>query len=196
MKIEEMPIGWEVDLLYLFAHSATILAEDIDQQLKIQTNNKDGFVKKKKKCLDEYEDCIKKARIWLQKGGEAMDKFDLEGATFDATDRHSNRYSNVIASANELIRASMLVVDRSHCDGGSARVFKRLRSLPENGVFPESFIERFQMKYELVPEVGDRIENPNHGQGVLQLHLGNKNWQCVFDNGGKVVLNEKLFKLL
>lgn len=194
-KLEGTPLGWEIDMLYLFAHCATVLVEDIDQQIKNRFGAKE-FSLPKKKAIKDYEDCIKKARYWLGRSEDVMQKFDLEGSTYNAVDKSNKRYSNVVASANELIRAAMLVVDRSNCENGSYMVFKRLRSLPEQGIFPEWFIERFQMKYEVVPEPGDMIENENYGQGVLDFHTGGGNWQCVFDGGKKVILNEKQFKLL
>ena len=187
---------WEVDLLYLFAHAATKLATDIDFQLKLKFGNKDGFVKKKRKALEEHENCIKNARIWLQKASEAMNNdFNLEQSTYESAEKRSGVYTNVIASANELIRASMLVVDRGFCDGGQAWVFKRLRSLPANGLFPDSFIDRFQMKYQIIPEKGDRVHNDNHGYGTLLLHTGNGNWNIKLDSGSEIILNEKQFKL-
>lgn len=194
-KLSESPLGWEVDLLYLFAHCSTKLVADIDQQLKAKFGG-EGFVTAKKKQIQEYEHCIRNARVWFNKSEEAMEKFGLDTATFEAVDNNGKRYTNVIASANELIRACMLVIDRGHCVGGDARVFKRLRSLPEQGVFPEWFIERFKMKYEIVPEKGDRIHNANHGDGTLDFHTGNGNWNVKFDNGDEVIINEKQFTIL
>lgn len=194
-NIDASPLGWEIDLLYLFAHCATILADDVDAQLK-RRNPLNFFNKEKKKALNDYFDCIKKIKYWFNRADEYMEQFNLEGSTFDATNKSSKAYSNVIASANELIRASMLVIDRGNCDGGQARVFKRLRSLPEQGIFPEKFIERFQMKYEIVPESGDRIINPNHGEGTLMFHTGKNNWCVKLDNGKEIILNEKTFRLL
>ena len=57
-------------------------------------------------------------------------------------------------------------------------------------------MERFRMKLEIVPEAGDRVRTTNHGEGTLDLHLGNENWQVRLDNGESVILNEKHFRLL
>ena len=195
-NIEGSPLGWEIDLLYLFAHCATIMVEDIDQQLKNRFGGKDGFVGEKKRAIKDYEDCIKKAKDWFNRSEDVMQKFDLDGSTYDAVECHNKRYSNVIASANELIRAAMLVVDRSNCENGSYKIFKRLRSLPEQGIFPEWFIERFQMKYEVIFEPGDRIRSSTHGDGTLDFHTGNGNWNCKFDNGLEIIQNEKQLTLL
>ena len=193
--IEQTPIGWEIDIMFLFAHCATILASDIELQLKL-ADPSDGFVPSKKKALKEYNDCIKNVRYWFNRAEEKMEAFGLDKSTYEAVDSHNKRYSNVIANANEMIRFNMLMFDRAHTEDGSAKVFKRLRSLPEQGVFPEKFLERFQMKYELYPEVGDRVHTTNHGDGELLLHLGNENWNIKLDSGKEIVLNEKQFKLL
>ena len=194
-KLEGTPLGWEIDLLFLFAHCATVLVADIDQQLKNKFGIKE-FDLAKKKDIKEYDDCIKKARYWLARSEDVMQKFDLEGSTYNAVDKHNKRYTNVVASANELIRAAMLVVDRSNCDNGSYRVFKRLRSLPEQGIFPEWFIERFTMKYEVIFEPGDRVRSANYGDGALDFHTGGGNWNVKFDSGVEKILNENQLTLL
>ena len=125
-----------------------------------------------------------------------MFKFGLDKITYEAVDEHNKAYSNVIANANAVIRMSMLCLDRAQCDGGDARVFKRIRSLPENGIFPEWMIERFRMKLEIVPEAGDHVMTNNHGEGILLLHLGNANWNVRLSDGSEIVLNEKHFKIL
>jgi len=196
VNIEETPLGWEVDLLYLMAHCCTKLCLDIDMQLKKSSGGTVFFEKKKMKLVKEQEQCLKNARVWLQKAQEQMDKFGLDEATFDAVDNNSRRYTNVLASANELIRAAMLVIDRGHCQNGDAKVFKRLRSLPANGIFPDEFIERFQMKYEIVPEAGDRVSHPTYGEGVLDFNTIGKNWNVKFDSGVEKILNENQFNLL
>lgn len=189
MDIEKTPLGWEINLLFLFAHSCTVLAEDIDMQLRNKTRDVEFFDKNKKKALYNYERAIKEAEDW-------MFKFGLDKITYEAVNEHSKAYSNVIANANAVIRMSMLCLDRAQCDGGDARVFKRIRSLPENGIFPEWMIERFRMKLEIVPEAGDHVMTNNHGEGILLLHLGNANWNVRLSDGSEIVLNEKHFKML
>ena len=49
MDIEKTPLGWEINLLFLFAHSCTVLAEDIDMQLRNKTRDVEFFDKNKKK---------------------------------------------------------------------------------------------------------------------------------------------------
>lgn len=189
MDIEKTPLGWEINLLFLFAHSCTVLAEDIDMQLRNKTRDVEFFDKNKKKALYNYERAIKEAEDW-------MFKFGLDKITYDAVDQHNKRYSNVIANANWLIRMCMLSLDRAHCENGDARVMKRLRSLPENGLFPEKTLERFIMKFEIEAEAGDRVRTNNYGDGTLEVHLGNANWQVDLDSGEKKILNESHFKLL
>lgn len=187
--IEKTPLGWLINMLFLMAHCCTILAEDIDMQLRNKTKGVEFFNKDKKKALYNYEKSIKEAEEW-------MFKFGLDKITYEAVQEHNKAYSNVIANANALIRMMMLCLDRSHLDGGDARVFKRLRSLPEGGIFSEKTMERFRMKLEIVPEAGDHVMTDNHGEGILLLHLGNANWNVKLSDGREIVLNERQFKLL
>ena len=186
--IEKTPLGWEINLLFMFAHCATILAEDIDMQIQIRSCKTDRFDPQKKKALLNYERCVKEAEEW-------MFKFGLDKITYEAVDKHNKAYSNVIANSNTLIRMNMLCLDRAHIDGGDARVFKALRSLKSGGIFPDKIQERFRMKLELVPEKGDRVHTKNHGDGILDQHLGNENWQVHLDSGENIILNEKHFTL-
>lgn len=188
-KLEETPLGWQVNLLWMFLQSANILVEDIDMQLKIKYGDSSGFIHEKKKYIKNYERCLKEAEQWML-------KFGLDKETYNAVGKHSGMYTNTVASAKELIRIAMLHIDRAHCEGGSYRAFKALRNLPSNGIFPDKYIDRFQMKYEIVPEPGDRVLTTNHGQGVLLLHVGNKNWNVKLADGSERILNESNFKLL
>ena len=183
------PLNWEINMLFLMAHCCTILSEDIDMQIRIVSSKMDRFDPSKRKALVGYEKAIKEAEEW-------MFKFGLDKITYEAVQEHNKAYSNVIANSNTLIRMIMLCLDRAHCDGGDARVLKRLRSLPEGGLFPEKTMERFRMKLEIVPEAGDRVRTTNHGDGTLDLHLGKENWQVKLDNGESIILNEKHFQLL
>ena len=194
--IDNTPLGWAINLLFLLALACTILADFIDQQLRIHFVSKEGFVREKKKAINDYNDCIKKCLSYLEQADEKMQIFDPDGSTFKAVHEHGKMYTNSVAHAKRILQFLMLLLDRSHCEGGEQRALKRLRSMPENGIFPEEFISRFSMKYEVIPEPGDRIYNENHGNGKLDFHIGKENWQCVFDNGEKVILNEKQFKLL
>jgi len=189
-NIDETPIGWEVNLLFMMAHCCSVLAEDIDMQLRIKTKDQwEHFDKQKKKCFINYEKAIKEAEDWLFKMG-------LDKITYEAVQENNKRYSNAYAHANWLIRTCMLALDRAHCDGGDARVMKRLRSLPETGIFKENMINRFNMKIEIEAEVGDHVATNNHGEGILLLHLGNSNWNVKLVDGSEIVLNEKQFKIL
>jgi len=188
-NIEKTPLGWEINLLYMFAHCSSILASDIDLQLQIQSCKRDRFDPQKKKALINFEKAIKEADDW-------MFKFGLDKITYEAVQGHNKAYSNVIANSNTLIRMAMLCLDRAHLDDGDARVFKALRALPSGGIFPEKIQERFRMKLELVPEKGDRVHTTNHGDGTLEDHLGQGNWQVLLDNGERIILNEnKHFKI-
>lgn len=187
--IEQTPLGWEIDLLMMMAHACTILTEDIDYQIKYRFLGKSAFDPNLKKCMYNYQKALKEADDWIF-------KFDLDKRTYDAVEQHNKKYSNVIASANWLIRMCMLAIDRAHCDGGDGRAMKRLRSLPENGLFPEKVLNRFIMKFEIEAEAGDRVRTNNYGDGTLELHLGNANWQVALDTGEKKILNESHFKLL
>lgn len=190
MDVEKTPLGWEINLLFMMAHCCSVLAEDVDMQLRNMTRNQyDHFDIKKKKCFLNYEKSIKEAEDWLYKLG-------LDKITYEAVQENNKRYSNAYAHANWLIRVCMLALDRAHCDGGDARVMKRLRSLSETGIFSEKMIGRFQMKIEVEAEVGDHVMTTNHGEGILLLHLGNSNWNVRLVDGSEIVLNERNFKLL
>lgn len=186
-------MGWEVNLLFYFMEAASILANDIDGQLK--TKYLSRFEQSKKKMIVDAADCAKKARYWTQRLEEKLQELDIDGMTYASTNNHSTRYSNFIANANSFIRFNMLFVDRAHADGADGKIFKFLRRMPENGIFPTEFMERFRMKIEVTPEVGDEVLTTHHGKGVLLLHVGNKNWN-VRTPEGEIILNETQFKLL
>ena len=196
-NIEATPLGWEINMLYMFAHCASILAEDIDMQLQNATRSKEFFHREKKKAVTEYNDCIEKCREYLDKAYKKMEVFDPDGATFEAVDNRTQMYNNVLANCNTMIRFNMLLLDRGHDDDAEAKIFKAIRSMPEQGIFPESFMERFRMKIKVVPEVGDRIKSDIHGFGTLQFNTIGDNWAVELDkDGSSIILNERQFKLL
>lgn len=189
-------MGWEINLLYMFAHCAGILAGDIDMQLQNATRSKEFFHREKKKAVEDYNKLIEKCRETLGKAYEKMEIFDPDGATFEAVDKRTQIYNNVLANCNTMIRFNMLLIDRGHDDNAEAKIFKAIRSMPEQGIFPESFMERFRMKIKVVPEVGDRIKSEIHGFGTLQFNTCRDNWAVELDSGEQIVLNEKQFRLL
>lgn len=185
--IEQTPLGWEVNMLYIMLQAADILVEDIDQRLRLRDEH---FKREQKRAFNTYTKKQREASFWLH------DVIKIDEAFWNATDKDSKRYSNSVADAHELLRACMLYMDRSHTEKGYYQIMRFLRGLPEGGIFPEKEISRFNFNRAWVYEKGDRIHNENHGDGVLDLPLGNGNWQCVFDGGKKVVLNESHFKLI
>ena len=186
MEDKHPPLNWLVNVLHLMLQATTVLVEDIDQQLKVQGNR---FHKEKKQYIKNYARCIEQARYW-------MEKFGLDTSCWEAVGEDGRAYSNVIADANELIRLVMLYVDRAHTEDGYYKIFRFLRSLPENGLFPEWYIGRFNMHHVWIPGKGDRVHTTNHGDGTLDCHLGNENWQVHLDSGDNIILNESHFKLL
>lgn len=185
--VEQTPIGWLVNLLFLMLQSADVLVEDIDYQLRLRG---DHFKREQKQAFNTYTRKQREASYWLH------DVIKIDNAFWEATDRNSKRYSNAVADAHELLRAILLYMDRSHTEGGYYRIMRFLRGLPEGGIFPEKTISRFEFNRAWVYEKGDRVHNDNHGDGVLDLDLGNGNWQVALDGGGKVILNESTFKLI
>ena len=187
-NIEKTPLGWEINLMFIFLQAVDVIVEDVDEQLHEQ----DGHFKRElKQAITRYTQAQRKASWWLH------DVVNIDGLFWDAVDKDSKRYSNSIADAHEMIRQAMLYMDRSHTETGFYKIMRFLRSLPSGGVFPEEFISRFDFNRAWVYEAGDRVHTTNHGDGTLEVALGNGNWQVSLDSGTKTVLNEKdHFKLL
>jgi hypothetical protein len=185
--IERTPLGWLVNLLYIMSQSMDILVEDIDYQLRLQGEH---FKKEQKRAFNTYTRKQREAAYWMH------DVIKIDDAFWEATDRNSRRYSNSVADAHELLRATLLYMDRSHTEKGYYQIMRFLRGLPQGGIFPEKTISRFEFNRAWVYERGDRVHNENHGDGSLDLDLGNGNWQVALDSGGKVILNESTFKLI
>ena len=182
---QHSPLEWSINVLHLLLQATTVLVEDIDQQLKAQGGR---FHREKKQYIKNYAKCVDQAGYW-------MEKFGLDTSCWDAVGQDGRAYSNVIADANELIREVMLYVDRAHCEDGYYKIFRFLRSMPENGLFPEWYIGRFNMHHKWVPGKGDRVHTTNHGDGVIEQKLLNGAYIINLDSGKQVVLEEKHFKL-
>jgi len=185
VKLNQTPLGWLVSVLHLYLQATTVLVEDIDQQLKAKGS---GFRREKKQYLKNYTKCVEQGLYW-------MDKFGLDQSCWEACGKDSRAYSNIIADANELIRETLLYIDRAHSEDGFYKIFRFLRALPENGVFPEWYINRFQMKHEWIPGKGDRVRTTNHGDGTIDLRV-NDSYVINLDSGGQTVLKEEHFKLI
>lgn len=185
-NLGETPLGWEVTVLHLMLQAATVLVEDIDQQLRREGAS---FRQDKKKALKDYTRCIEQATAY-------MEKFGLDTSCWQAVHEDGRKYSNIIADANELIRLVMLYVDRTRSEEGFYAIFRHIRSLPEGGVFPDWFIGRFNMHHEWVPGAGDRVHTQHHGDGTLAFKANGTAWVINLDSGGQTVLNEDQFKLI
>lgn len=185
-KKKETPLGWAVNVLYMMIQASTVLIEDIDQQLQARGTH---FRQDKKLAFKNYSRCIEDARRW-------MERFGLDTSCWDAVKQDPRAYSNVIADANELIRLVMLYVDRAHSEDGYYKIFRFLRELPGNGLFPDWYIGRFQMHHVWVPGKGDRVRTTNHGDGVIDQKFDNGSYVVNLDDGGQVVLKEEHFKLI
>lgn len=185
MEDKHPPLGWAVNVLMMMLQATAVLVEDIDQQLRGQGNK---FHREKKQYIKNYARCLEQATYW-------MEKFGLDTSCWEAVGEDGRAYSNVIADANELIRLIMLYVDRAHTEDGYYKIFRFLRSLPENGLFPETYIKRFNMHHVWVPGKGDRVHTTNHGDGVIEQKLLNGSFIISLDSGGQTVLEEKHFKL-
>lgn len=185
-KLERTPLGWEVSVLHILLQATDVLIEDIDMQLRAQSAS---FRQDKKMHFKNYSRCLEQARCYLE-------KFGLDTSCWEAVGKDPHRYSNIIADANELIRLILLYVDRAHTEEGYYDIFRHLRALPENGIFPEKFIGRFNMHHEWVPGVGDRVHTENRGDGTLACKGNGRAWVIDLDSGGQTVLNEDQFKLI
>lgn len=165
--------------------AVSVLVEDIDQQLQAQGNK---FHREKKQYIKNYTRCLEQARYW-------MEKYGLDTSCWEAVGEDGRAYSNIIADANELIRLIMLYTDRAHTEDGYYKIFRFLRSLPENDIFPEWYIGRFNMHHEWIPGKGDRVHTNNHGDGVIEAKVNNA-YIINLDSGGQTVLEERHFKLI
>jgi len=184
--LNQTPLGWAVNVLHLFLQASTILVEDIDQQLRATG---DRFHREKKQYIKNYARCVDQARYW-------MEKFGLDTSCWEAVHEDSRAYTNIIADANELIRFAMLYIDRAHCEGGYQQIFRFLRGLPENGIFPEKYISRFQMHHVWIPGPGDRVHTANYGDGTIDQKFDNGSYVINLDNGTQKILKEEHFKLI
>ena len=185
-KNSETPLGWLINVLHLMLQASSILIEDIDSQLQWSGTR---FNREKKMYFQHYKRCVEQARGY-------MEKFGLDTSCWEAVGKDARAYSNIIADANELIRVVMLYIYRAHCENGYYEIMRFLRNMPENGLFPEKYIARFNMHHVWIPGKGDRVHADNYGDGKLSLNLGNNNWAILLDDGREVVLNEKHFKLI
>lgn len=185
MEDKHPPLNWAVNVLHLLLQATTVLVEDIDVQLRIKGER---FHREKKNYLKNYAKCLEQATYWI-------DKFGLDASCWEAVGEDSRAYSNVVADANELIRLIMLYVDRAHSEEGYEKIFRFLRSLPEQGIFPESYIARYRMKHVWVPGKGDRVSTKNHGDGTISMKV-NGNYVIDLDSGGQTVLNESQFQII
>ena len=184
-RSEPTPLGWLVNMLHLMLQATSVLIEDIDQQLQRQG---DRFSREKKMYFKHYQRCLEQARGY-------MEKFGLDSSCWEAVGEDSKKYTNIIADANELIRVVMLYVDRAHSEDGYYKIMRFLRSLPENGLFPENYIARFNMHHVWIYGKGDRVRTSNHGDGTLDIKV-NDSWIVNLDSGGQTVLKEEHFKLI
>ena len=189
-KLEESPLGWTVVLLFIVLNAAEVLTYDIDDQLQGRFGPGNGFDPQKKYWLKQYYRCMKQARHWLE------EMFKIDDIVWESTDKDSRRYTNALADSNEIIRILMLYLDRAHTPGGYEDILHYLRALPEQGLFPSSYIGRFKMDREWVYAKGDRVLTKNHGIGILDLNTNDDNWIINLESGGQTVLNTKQFSII
>lgn len=189
-KLEESPLGWTVVLLFIVLNAGEVLTYDIDQQLENLFGKGNGFDPQKKQYLRYYFDAMKKARHWLE------NMFKIDEIIWESTDQDSRRYTNAVADSNEIIRILMLYLDRAHTPGGYEQILHFLRALPEQGLFPAAYINRFKMDREWVYAKGDRVMTKNHGVGILDLNTNDDNWIVNLESGGQTVLNTKQFSII
>ena len=122
--------------------------------------------------------------------------FKIDEIIWESTDQDSRRYTNAVADSNEIIRILMLYLDRAHTPGGYEQILHFLRALPEQGLFPAQYINRFKMDREWVYAKGDRVMTINHGPGILDLNTNDDNWIINLESGGQTVLNTKQFSII
>lgn len=181
---KETSLGWKVNVLYVLTAAVDVLVNDVDRDLKkIGTS----FDKEKKRTFGRYAKSVRDCAYWV-------DRLGIDETVWRASGESARRYDGFLADARELLRLILLYVDRSHSEDGFYRIFRFLRSLPENGLFAEEDIARFEFKREWIPEPGDAVETP-HGKGVIRMTLNHGDYMVDLEDGRQKVVNGKDLKL-
>lgn len=198
---KETPLGWKVNLLNMLATSLMCLAEDIDSDLR-KIKCPDGaimhFDYNKKKQYNLLCSCLKDGCKQFQKGlSDATrwyDKLNIDGQVWEIVKGHSDMYDNFTCDAKELLQAMMLYLDRARTDDGYYSILRHMRSLPENGVFPEEEIQHFKFKRPFVPYEGASVVT-QYGKGVIETQTNGDNWIVKLNDGTQKVLTSKQFTI-
>lgn len=179
------PVEHEVTLLYELANAMDILVNDIDNQLA-KTGH--SFTGEKKRHFNAYAQSVKNATFHL-------DKIGLERVLWKATNENFNVYDNALADSYEMIRFLMLYIDRSHDNEESFHsIYQHLSNLPQTGIFPDGYVNRFNFARPYVFGAGDRVMT-DKGEGVIQAPGNGGNW-VVKINDKQEIINEDNIKLL
>lgn len=198
---QETPLGWKVNLMNMLATSLMCLAESIDgdlRQIKLEDGSTLFFNQKKKHQYKMLCDCLKNAsnqfRLNLHNAESWYNKLNIDGQVWNVVGGNSDRYDNYTCDAKELLQLIMLYMDRAHSEQGFYSIFRFLRKLPENDIFPEEEIQKFQFKRPLIPCKGATI-SCQYGKGVIEDQMNGDNWLINMDDGTQRVLTSKQFKI-
>lgn len=185
-QIANTPVENEVTLLYELATALDILVYDIDQMLS-RTGH--SFSREKKMQFRAYAKSVKDATYYL-------DKLGVERALWRAAQENYTVADNCLADAYELIRIIMLYIDRSHNDASFRSIYRHMSNLPQTGIFPDGYINRFEFARPYVYGAGDRVMT-ELGEAEIMAPGNNDKWVVKLKKDGKqVIVNEDTIKLL
>lgn len=176
------------DSIFLMAFAQDLMIQDLLVRLKSQG---DGLRQRSRWNLNEMIKAIKRASHFAD---------ELREELFDADAEH--KWKNIQTwqdEANEVARLVLLWEDREPHPEVCDKIFKFIRSTESDGVVTEEMLKNYYLNKTIplrTPEVGDRVLTTNHGEGVLLLHVGGKNWNVRLSDGSEIILNELQFKLL
>ena len=176
-------IDMMVNTMFVMMQGVDILQCDIDKRLR---SVDECFHREKRSYYKKFMECMKQSWYWFE-------KFNITDAVWDASEAKGERFDSFRADANELLRYIMLYIDRSHKESSFYEIFRFLKNLPEQGLFTEADIARFNFKRPWVLGVGD-VVNTRFGKAKLEAEANGDNWIVRLEDGTQKVLSAKSFE--
>ena len=177
--IKYSSVSMLTNIMYIMLMCVDILQEEIDKEFR---KHSERFHHEKRQAFNRYKKCMLDASVWIE-------KFGVDQSVWEAVHENTSRFDGFRADANELLRLVLLYVDRSHTEDGFYKIFRYLRSLPENGIFSEEDVAKFEFKRPWILGAGDRVRT-DFGDGTVNLNTNKDNWLINMDDGTQRVLKE------